>query len=565
MMKGSTILGIWDGHDSGAALIHDGIVRVAVNEERFTRRKMEVHFPVNAISHCICAVGISPRDIDRIAYTTTDFSLTLTRCIPAVKDSYYYVRRKIRPARFPNLNRKILNYTGRMRPNRITGILSDMKVQSTLKKLGLAKIPLSRIEHHHAHAASAFFTSGMQRALVVTMDGLGDGLSATVYRGEGSTLERLAEVKTRDSLGLFYQEVTSLLGMRILEDEGKVMALADHAGSLGEKNPMRGLFEKKDGRVRARMGPERRYWYLKRLSEEHPPHVFARMAQETLEYHTARFIGTHLRRTGLRNLCLAGGLFSNVKNNRNIIDAVKPIDWYVFPHMGDGGLAVGAGLAASSIGNKRKTYALKDVKLGPSFSSNEIRNTLERYSDRIEWEYETNCSKVAADAIIQGEVVFWFQGAMEYGPRALGSRSILANPEDMAVKDRLNSTIKRRQWYQPFCPSILRSDAYHLFEPCVRSDPCMTMAYRITKQGCLKGVRDNNGCCRPQIIPDTDKAAYTRLLKEMKRRTGIGAVLNTSFNIHGEPIVTTPEEALDVFLRTDEGILVIGEYVVRRK
>ncbi|MGM5487319.1 MAG: carbamoyltransferase C-terminal domain-containing protein [Nanobdellota archaeon] len=546
------ILGIWDGHDSGAAVVGGNRIVAAVNEERFTRRKLEVLFPRHSIAYCLSQV---PRDaLKGVAYSTTDFSLTLTRCFPRVKDSYYHVRRKERKARFTHLNREILNMTGRLRSNAFNRFVSSRLMRDILARLDI-DVPIHVVDHHEAHAASAYYTSGFGDAMVVTLDGLGDGLSGTISRGQGGVLERVAQLKTRDSLGLFYQEVTSLLGMRILEDEGKVMALADHAGSL-RSNPMLSFFSCEHGRLRARVSPSRRYHRLNKLLQSTSPEVFARMAQETLEHFSAELVGYY---AGGQVVCFAGGLFSNIKNNRRVLEGINPSDWHIFPHMGDGGLAAGAALAVAGRTGAQPA-ALDSVNLGPAFSDERIREALSR-TPGVSWE-QTSVVPVAADAIARKDIVFWFQGAMEYGPRALGSRSILAHPDDPALRDRLNSRIKRREWYQPFCPSILESEARELFEPFGKPDPFMTNAYRIRRADVLRGVRDNEGTCRPQMV--MGEGVYAQLLEAVKERTGVGAVLNTSFNIHGEPLVATPEDALDVFLRTDEGILILGNYVVKR-
>ncbi len=543
------ILGVWDGHDSGAAIIKDNRILAAENEERHTRRKLEVHFPHNAIDACLKRVNKEPKDISHIAYSTTDFSLTLTRLFPRIKESYYHIRRKKRKNRFPNLNRHILNTTGRIPPNKLTTYLSEKALRKELRRF--PNFTLYRVNHHKAHAASAYYTSGMEHALVFTFDGLGDGLSGSVSLGKGKDLTLLQTFKTKDSLGLFYQEVTSLLGMRILEDEGKVMALADY-GQINE-NPMKKLFYVDRGNIKSTLGLSQRYKFLKKLRQKTRPEQFARMAQETLENTSKKVIKYYTDRLRIKNVCFAGGIFANIKHNQAITGG---LNWYIFPHMGDGGLAVGAALAIAP----KKSKKLK-LPEGKTYKEKDILKALSRYPFNFKKNPEP--AKKAAELISKGEVVFWFQGGMEYGPRALGKRSILADPNKPEVKYLLNLKIKKREWYQPFCPSILESEAKSIFKSYTCSDPFMTMGYELKKDG-LKATIDNNRCCRPQIIKDNKKGRYTELLHELKKITGTGAVLNTSFNIHGEPLVRTPEEALDVYQRTPCGTLIMEDFIITR-
>lgn len=543
------ILGVWDGHDSGAAIIKNNKILAAENEERYTRRKLEVHFPHNAIKACLKKIKKQPKDIRHVAYSTTDFSLTLTRLFPKIKESYYHVRRKKRKARFPDLNRNILNTTGRLTPSRLTGYLSEKAIREELRLF--PSYTLHRIDHHKAHAASAYYTSGMEHALVFTLDGLGDGLSGTVSIGKGKELKRLQRFKTKDSLGLFYQEVTSLLGMRILEDEGKVMALADHCQI--KENPMRSLFRVDNGNIKSTMPLAQRYRFLKKLREKTTPEQFARMAQETLEHASYKLIHYYTDQLGIKDVCFAGGIFANIKHNQVISDG---LNWYIFPHMGDGGLAVGAALAVSPIRPK-----ITVIPAGESFTTKEIAKSIS--TRNLKHTRTKDPAKKAAELISKGEIVFWFQGGMEYGPRALGKRSILADPQNIKVKDTLNLEIKKREWYQPFCPSILESEAKRLFKDYICSDPYMTMGYEL-KSKTLQAVVDNSNCCRPQIVKDSQNGPYPKLLREVKKRTGIGAVLNTSFNIHGEPLVRTPEDALDVYERTPCGTLIMEDFIITR-
>jgi len=558
------ILGIWDGHDSGAAIIKDGKIVVAINEERFTRRKLEILFPKNSILFCLKSQRLKPSDIEDVAYSTSDFSLTLTRTFPKIKDNYYYVRRKIKKTNFEDINRKILNTTGRIKSNRVLKTISNNIIKKELKKLDLKDFNLHSVDHHKAHAASAYLTSDMNKALTITMDGLGDGLSATVNICNNGKIERIRKIKTKDSLGLFYQEITSLLNMRILEDEGKVMCLSDYSKKIpNEQNPMLKFFDFKDGQIKTRINLNKRFRILKKIRANNSRERFCKMAQNTLEHFILGMFKQLVEESGIKNICLSGGIFSNIKNNMNIVKELNIKNWFIFPHMGDGGLSTGAALFIDNYKNNTKPYKLNSVSLGPEYSKKEILNTLTKYKTKLNWYERRDISGYAADEIAKSKVIYWFQGRMEYGPRALGNRSILATPNKKEIKDKINKIIKRRNWFQPFCPAILEEEAKKMFESFNKSDPFMTMGYQIkeSKRKLLEAAQSIDGSCRPQIVSE-NKGAYSDLLKKIKKNTGVAAVLNTSFNIHGEPIVMSPDDALQTLLRTKEASMVMGNFVI---
>jgi len=399
----------------------------------------------------------------------------------------------------------------------------------------------------------------------VTLDGVGDGLSATVSAfSKASGLRRVAASHARDSLGIFFEHVTNLLNMRELEDEGKVMALADYAAPVPDAgNPLRDLFDVRDGVVRSRIPGHSMMAALRAVQWRYPNEQFAYMAQRTVEDVCARLAGDALRLTGETRIALAGGVASNVKANRKIrrlpgVDAV-----YVFPHMGDGGLAAGAALAAGERPGAVFEGVDPSLGLGPEFSAADIETALQRAGLRA-------CrppaiDQAVADLIARGSIVLWFQGRMEYGPRALGHRSVLARPDRPGIRDRLNLVLKQRVWYQPFCPAMLESDAKRLLADHTGAPNAhMTMAYQVAAEGrdALAGVTSVDGSCRPQMIPDEAPGPFAALLRAVKARTGAGVVLNTSFNIHGEPLVCTPDEAIDVYRRTGADALAIGPWLV---
>ncbi len=557
------ILGIWDGHDSGAALIEDSKILFAINEERLSRRKLEVEFPVRSIEACLGETNTPKGEISRIALSTSDPAKTLTRLIPGLKEEYYLIRRRKKELTQTSTFKKRVKYKlTEFGPSPFTRLLTERITKKSLKKMGLGAARLLIVDHHQAHAAGAAYCSGFESALVVTLDGLGDGLSGSVYNLDQGRLTRLKGIPARHSLGVCFEHVTNLLNMRELEDEGKVMALADYAYPIeDEANPLLDLIEVDGLSVRCRLPVLKMYDRLKRILWRYPSEQFAFMAQRTVEVKAAELIRNAVESTDSKRLCLAGGLFANVKLNRKLRLLPPLTGCFVFPHMGDGGLALGAALASQEAG-KINVSPLDDVFFGPEYTDARIKAALSE--ENLE---ATRCDDPAAEAarlIADGEIVFWFQGRMEFGPRALGARSILARPDSLEIKDRLNLTLKKRVWYQPFCPSMLAEEAGELLSDYDGSpNGFMTTAYSVRpeKRASMIGVSNVDGSCRPQII-EPDGGLYSRLLQEIKKITGLGAVLNTSYNIHGEPMVCSPRDAVSTFIRTGNKYLIIGNYIV---
>jgi carbamoyltransferase len=272
-----------------------------------------------------------------------------------------------------------------------------------------------------------------------------------------------------------------------------------------------------------------------------------------------------VRLTGLDRLALAGGVVSNIRATRRIRLMPEVKDVHVFPHMGDGGLALGAAVAAASAAGEPIDLDLTRLDLGPGYPAPAIAAALRTAGFRAD-PVDGLAARVAG-ALEDGRIVMWFQGRMEYGPRALGNRSVLARPDRTDVRDRLNLVLKRRVWYQPFCPSMLDSEAPRVLADWTGgSNRSMTMGYEVSAcfRQRLAGVISVDGTCRPQLVPDDEAGEFARLLREARARWSVGAVLNTSFNIHGEPIVCTPTEAIDVFVRSGADALAIGPFLVDR-
>jgi carbamoyltransferase len=560
------VLGIWDGHDSGAALVAGGEVLFAINEERLTRRKLEIHFPKLSILACLQFANLSASQIRKIAYTTTDFAKTLTRTIPRLKEDYYQIRRRKAAPSFLTPIKKNLKYRlTEWMPTRWTHKISDWVIQRQLTEIGFSKVELHCVDHHTAHAAGALL-SGFDQALVLTLDGIGDGLSGAFYRLANGQLKQLGTIPGADSLGIFYEHVTNLMNMRELEDEGKVMALANFAYPVpDDQNPMLRMIQTKDQRIQISGSPRSTYRRLREILWQFPAEQFCYMAQRTLESRIVELVKNLIRETELHQVVLSGGVASNIKANRLIRNLAEVKDLFVFPHMGDGGQALGAACYLNNQDRPVHNYRANEFLLGPDFTPDQIETALKKAG--VAYRREQAIVDASAELIARGEFVFWFQGRMEYGPRALGARSILALPGSLRIKDALNLKLKRRVWYQPFCPSVLESEARDLFEDLGSATPdrYMTTAYQVrdTCREKMIGVLNVDGTCRPQIVAD-GAGRYAQLLLKMKALTGLGVLLNTSMNIHGEPLACTPEDAIRAFLASGAEYLVMEDFLARK-
>ena len=563
-MENGYVLGIWDGHDAGAALLRGEEIVFAINEERLSRRKLEVGFPHRSIEACLKYAAIKPSAVRAVAASTTDPAKTLTRLLPGLREEYYLIRRRKKAPRMFDPLKKAFKYRfTELSPNIISRNLSRLYMHRQLKSSGFKNYRLIFVNHHRAHAEAAARCCGFPECLVLTLDGVGDGLAGSIWEFREERVKLIKTFPARVSLGIFFEHVTNLMNMRELEDEGKVMALANYAYPIADEgNPLMKVIGTRGLGIISDYTSTAMFREMKKILWRYPSEQFASMAQRVLERNVVALVKEALATTGLKKIAVAGGVFSNIKMNMKIAGLVENI--FVFPHMGDGGLALGAAIAANHDLYGVSTYHLRDLSLGPAFSRGDIFSALEKWESergmqgREEWEIRyhrvENVPEAVARLILEGEIILWFQGRLEIGPRALGNRSILARPDDRRIKDRLNLLLKKRVWYQPFCPSILIEDAPLLLEingQDIRDNRFMTMAFKVRKEhlGIMEGVINIDGTCRPHFVAG-ENLAYRELLLHIKEELGYGVVLNTSFNIHGEPIVCSPLEAIDMLKRT---------------
>ena len=577
------IVGINAYHgDASAASVVDGRLAAAAEEERFNRIKHAAGFPTHALRYAVEAAGADLREIGIVA---------------VARDPWARIAPKAwRALRMPSLARTRLGVRGRF-----AAIGEDVR-----RALALPRAPeVRRVEHHSAHLASSFFVSPFDEAALFSIDGMGDFASAAWGVGRGSRIHLMGAVSFPHSLGIFYTALTQYLGFPKYGDEYKVMGLASYGepeyidefrriviapnhGQIGFQldteyfTHHRGgaemtweCGEPRLGRLYSdhlanRLGPARE------PSEEIGPRHFnlASSLQRRLEEVLLDRLRSLHRATGLKKLCLAGGVAFNCVANGKIRDQTGFEEVYIQSAAGDAGLAIGAAMHVWHQGlGKPREFVMEHSYWGPEYDDRRIESLLNESRAAIE---RAGCSVrridddaelcgFTAERIARGEVVGWFQGRMEWGPRALGNRSILADPRRAEMRDILNAKIKRREMFRPFAPSIAEEAAGEYFDQSYPS-PFMLMAYAVRpgKRGAIPATTHIDGSGRLQTVNARQNPLYYRLIREFGRQTGVPALLNTSFN-ENEPVVCEPAQALDCFLRTRMDSLVMGHYALTRR
>ena len=558
------ILGIIDTHDAGIALIEDGKIIFAINEERLNRIKLCTGFPKKSIE--LLLKKYKANDVDRIAVGS--------KYIELVEESRSFGGEKL-----DNINRKAMSSLSRFGGcffktvawTRIhKGLFSIMfkrrqdEIKRILKEYGF-NCPVDFIDHHTSHAASAYYTSGKDNVLVITSDAAGDALSATVFVGNGGKLTKLKEVNSYNSIGKLYSYVTEICGFKPLRHEGKITGLAAYGNpiyiSLFNKMVVfnNGGFTNISNTKHERSKEK----ILKEIGRDFKKENLAASVQKHLENETIKFVSHWLDKTRLRNVVLAGGVFSNVKLNQKILELDNIDSVYIHPNMGDGGLALGAALYV----NGGKPINIDDVYFGVEYSEKEIEETLKKYN--LKYKKYNHVEKEIAKLLSEKKVVARFNGKMEYGPRALGNRSILYHAGDKTVNDWLNKNLCRTEW-MPFAPVTLeefKSDYYLNYKGGEHAAKFMTITFdcndRMREESPAVVHVDNTA--RPQLINEEINPSYYKILKEYHKLTNIPTIINTSFNMHEEPIVCSPEDAVRSFKKGNLDVLAIGNFIVKNQ
>lgn len=581
---GMYILGVNESHNASSVLIKDGVVVAAAQEERFTRVKGQGGIPIHSISYCLSRESIHITDIDRIVFGFRD---PLVAAWYGGQDSgrwYFIAKAWIESfigavsVWIPRLAWVYAGSTAFLYRIALP-LLQRAHRRVVCRRLGIEEKRCEFVDHHTAHVWAAYGCMDRkvrENVLVITNDGMGDercGLVAHVRRGK---LRELASTPNAHSLGMLYAAVTELLGFRPNEDEHKVMGLSAYvpeARSLDAAALFSGIIRQTKLTMRAAVPPFVYRFVLPRLlSGKRFDDIAAGLQRKTEEILT-RLVTNAVRTIHVRNVALSGGLALNIKANKAMSEIAGVRSLWVCPSGGDESTAMGAAVWATAPAT-RSAMQVRSLYLGPQYSENEIEEALRAYrilhNPRYDVQHFTGprLSRHIARLLATGHVVARFAGRMEFGARALGNRSILADPRYPEVVHNINRQIKGRDFWMPFAPTILAErEKEYIHNPKHMMSPFMTMAFDTTQVGrrvLAAAIHPADGTTRPQILRKEDNREYYELLQAFEQETGVGALLNTSLNLHGEPIVCSPEDALFTFQRSGLEFLVMGSFLVRK-
>ena len=557
-------------HDSAAALLKDGHVIAAVEEERFSRKKFDDDFPHKAIEWCLNEAGITPDQIDSVAFYDKPV-LKFERLL----DNYIAVA--------PRGLYSFLDVIPKWIHKRLW-IKNDIK-----KALKGFKGEIIFPEHHLSHAAHAFYTSPFEESAILTIDGVGEWSTTSYGYANNDSVKITNDIRWPHSLGLFYSAFTYFLGFKVNEGEYKLMGLSSYGKPKYYDLIMDNLIDvKDDGSIHLNM-EYFAFTYDKVMTSKKFSELFGiepktknektlqihfdigASAQKVLEDVILKMVNHIHAKTKIKNLCIGGGVALNGVANYKILSEGPFENIHIPPSPGDAGSAVGAAQYLYYVYHKNPKNTLDNTQLikenvyvGPSFSNKEVKTFLD--SENISYESfdETTLLKKTAQLIADGNIVGWYQGKMEWGPRALGNRSILADPRNGKMKDILNEKIKHRESFRPFAPSIMEEYASDYFDIDV-SSPYMLMVAKVKQPDKIPAVTHVDGTGRLQTVSAESNPLYYNLIREFYSITNIPVIINTSMNVMGEPIVNTPEQAYGMIVKTDMDYLIMGNYLVSKK
>lgn len=556
------ILGINMGHDSGAALIC-GEKIFAVNEERLSRIKMHHGFPFLSIDEVLQNSGLQPEDIDQIAvegkYIVPQQNIGFD---PETHDWKKQLLSISRTEKF------FLGTETGLRMTRCFLSFSTRNAHSFIKDYLRKKnfqCRIAFIDHHYCHAAGVYYTQPYEKGLAITLDASGEGYCSRIYTCAHNEMKLVHQIPCYHSPAYYYAYITKILGFKPMQHEGKITGLA----AFGKGNETKKIFEKYIFYNEKKMRFENNGGYhLKIMSQlEKDLKIFSKQdiaagIQEHTEEIVCRYINCIIDKFCFGkpvHVFLAGGLFANVKVNQQILNMEKVSSVYIFPNMGDGGLNLGAALAVC-----KRRMALEHVYFGKKYSDTDIEKELNQL--HLPYRKTENISYEVAKLLAENKVVGRFDGAMEYGPRALGNRSIICSARDKNVNKWLNQRLKRTE-FMPFAPYVRDVDYreyFHIGEKDITPFKFMTVTCSVTEKCCNEApaITHVDGTARPQIIFREQNPSFYDILTEYKKLTGVGVLLNTSFNMHEEPIVNTPREAINAFKQAKLDALAIGNFIV---
>ena len=546
-------------HDSSACITRDGELLFAVAEERISRIKHDAGFPHHAIRACLDFAKVRPDQLDFICQGW-----------PAPHRVFNADLKCFLSGKYPVTYLNVLNST------RLYASMAHQNggFKRFTQLFGSTRAQMRFVDHHLAHAISAYSYSGLDKAAVVVMDGRGAWEASSIWYGHDGHLDHVLTIPWPNSLGLFYAQFTEYLGFVPNSDEWKVMGLAPY-GNPGIKldefisvnhesyqvnAPL--LFERRNGTsaIAKRLGPQR-------TPESEIDDSFKNIAfavQDACEVAMMALIKLAIQKTNCRNVCMAGGVALNSKANGKIQASGMVDNIFVQPAASDDGVALGAALAPFlDKGGRLPMRQMRHAYLGPEYSDDEIEKALVTYKLRAT--KLDNVAAAAGEMLANGKILGWFQGRMEFGPRALGARSILADPRDPEMNAKVNNAVKFREWWRPFAPSMLKEVAGEYLEhACDSPFMILTSPVRPEKRDVIPSVTHVDGSARPQTVEKEISPLYWNLINEFGKRTGVPVVMNTSFNLRGEAIVNTPTDAVRTFFSSGMDALVIGSYLVEK-
>jgi carbamoyltransferase len=551
-------------HDSSACLVRDGELLFAIAEERLSRLKHDASFPRLAIQACLDFAGITAQQLDDICFGWPTPG-------PGFRhDLKCYASGKL-PATFNNVLTSSLHFVSMTRQRG--------GAKRFAQNFGETKARMRFVDHHFAHALSTFAYSGFDDAAVVVMDGRGAFEATSIWHGRDGRLEHVLTIPFPDSVGFFYSEFTEFLGFHRNSDEWKVMGLAPY-GEPGvdlrafidvetgsDSEPCRvhsGMLMPRGGRLFPEM--TKRFGAPRvgegEISQRDKNIAFA--VQEACEAAMMSVVRVAMKNTGSRNLCMAGGVALNSKANGKIVASGLIDKIFVQPAASDDGVALGAAMMPYlDGGGKLPKREMRHAYLGTAFDDEAIETALRTY--KLRYTRVADAAEPAAELLSLGKILGWFQGRMEFGPRALGARSILADPRDPEMNAKVNNAVKFREWWRPFAPSFKKEIAAEYLESATDSPfMILTAQVRPEKRAVIPSVTHVDGSARPQTVEKEINPLYWRLIDGFGLRTGVPVVMNTSFNLRGEAIVNTPTDAIRTFFSSGMDYLVIGNFVVEK-
>ncbi|USX21736.1 hypothetical protein NHH82_06120 [Oxalobacteraceae bacterium OTU3REALA1] len=556
------VLGISEPHcDSSCALVSGGNLLLAVGEERFTRKKRHKGFPHKSIQWVLREAGLRLQDIDKIAVAKFSPYEDVGPYVNALR--HHYSSQQPRASPWQLLLDRMIWQIGNVGYCYQASYRLNAEIARWARRNRIDDSQLVRVDHHSAHAYSAFYCSGFDSALVVTMDGQGAGICATVSEAREGNLKRVHAVALPNSVGQFYTLITLAAGFVMNRHEGKITGLAA-AGELQQpvQDFVDGLIEFRDGTIcsHAIFG---NFFKLRSLMTQHRLEDVCYSFQARLEQVVLQYVAYYLRRsTGLKNLALGGGVFANVRLNQKLAGLPGIGDLFVYPNMGDGGSCVGAAYMVQPPAHPK---VLRNLFLGPSFSQQQVVRELRRVG--IPYTIPSDLPRAVAEILAQGKAVGRFSGAMEFGPRALGNRSILMSANDSRATYRLNRLLSRSD-FMPFAPATmtkLATSCYLVGTNVGVPLEMMTISVDCTdwmKRACPAAVHVD-GTARPQLVPPGSE--YHDILEHYFELTGRPALINTSFNVHEEPIVCSPQDAIRTYVTSGLDALAIEGLLVARR